>query len=1364
MKIVNHQYKKYQFAALFLACVYFAFSALQVCAAAADTGVSRASGSDSVGQNWKESALAGVAASDYEVILLRTPEDLLQMEKDCVLDTYSVGKTFRLANDIDLAGSSFHSIPTFGGVFDGNGHKITGFSVTQSGDVKGFFRYVQQDAVVMNLTVEGKAAPVDRKNTVGGLAGTNYGKLVQCTFIGSVKGKISVGGLVGINETTGQMINCSFQGDVSGEHYVGGVAGQNLGSLIQCRNEGNINITEVKSTLDVTEINLDIGSLNSSENTPACTDIGGVAGFSSGILQSCENAGNVGYEHLGYNVGGVVGRTSGYLDGCKNTGLVLGRKDVGGIAGQMEPCVLLRYSPDQLADLWSQLDTLQKMMGTALDHAKSASSDVSVQLGLLADSAETVKTAADGLSESMTDWADENMQKVEDISAKISWAITRLSPAVTELDGVFDAFAQSLSYVKQAVEAAGIVLPEELTEAVCKLAESIEACKEASSAVLEDLDALTQALGNEQEMQRAKEKLMGSLGTLSEALEDMRAAVETVRKALIGMQEEGGLWGLALLIPALEKQEEACSKMADAADGLKEVLENQTDGSLSSALLADSAAQLLEAGNAMKSAGQTLAAALNSLAGEKGAGLKESYEQLLEVLGKVQEESEKLFDEEEASEAESALTTESTESEAEEGAEKSEEDTSDISEEQVSSEEPASPEEPVSSEESAALDEAGAYFALEQTVSTGDSVDKEELLSFLEEMEEVLQDMEKALSDLGLTDGKEEQILQKMEEIYRKIEAVREAAREELEDAVSELKGSVEALESIFELLDFAGEKAGTSAKLLQKAAESAKDGFTDFSNITGSVRSVLKELGQESAVSFTPLGSAVNEKKDTLDSALSDLSARFSGLESVMNTSSDALLTDLRAIHEQTGVIFDLIKKSADEGTQETVIGSSLEDISDEVSEEDKNVGRISGSVNLGEVRGDVNVAGIVGSLAIEYDFDPEDDLVESGERSFNFAYQARALVSDCISSAKITSKKDYVGGIVGRMDLGQVKSCESYGEIVSSGGDYVGGIAGASSAYITDSWAKCRLSGNDYVGGIAGEASSVKNSHSLVEIENANANVGTIAGGLAEDGVLSGNTYVHESIGAVDSISYAGKAEAAAYDELLALEDAPEQFKQFEITFVAEDKVIGVSQFQYGKGIEKLPEIPAKKGYTGKWPELDYSHLYFDRIVEAEYVPYDTAIARNRGSLQLLVDGSFSPDAEIEQSAEAESFTDESGRTHSGTAYRVKVLDPNLEQITFNVHLKVPEDISRFRIWRKSGEGWETASYVKDGSYVLLDSQGDEIVFLLEETRLLWPWILGGAAAFIGTAVLICVLIKRKKKKSHGKKKGRRKKSGML
>lgn len=175
-----------------------------------------------------------------------------------------------------------------------------------------------------------------------------------------MRGADSIGGLVGINESSGQIVNCTFSGAVTGEHYAGGIAGQNYGAVIQCRNSGSINTTEVDAELDLDAINRE--QLNAAENVPVCTDIGGVAGYSSGIIQSCTNSGSVGYDHVGYNIGGIVGRQSGYLDGCANSGDILGRKDVGGVAGQLEPEVRLLYDQGQMGELLDALDGLGDLL------------------------------------------------------------------------------------------------------------------------------------------------------------------------------------------------------------------------------------------------------------------------------------------------------------------------------------------------------------------------------------------------------------------------------------------------------------------------------------------------------------------------------------------------------------------------------------------------------------------------------------------------------------------------------------------------------------------------------------------------------------------------------------------------------------------------------------------------------------------------------------------------------------------------------------------------------------------------------------------------------------------------------------------
>ena len=87
------------------------------------------------------------------------------MAKDCALDAWSRDKTVVLTAGLDLTGADFTPIPTFGGVFDGQGHAISGLSLTASGSTVGLFRYVQPGAAVRNLTVKGTVAPEDRRHS-----------------------------------------------------------------------------------------------------------------------------------------------------------------------------------------------------------------------------------------------------------------------------------------------------------------------------------------------------------------------------------------------------------------------------------------------------------------------------------------------------------------------------------------------------------------------------------------------------------------------------------------------------------------------------------------------------------------------------------------------------------------------------------------------------------------------------------------------------------------------------------------------------------------------------------------------------------------------------------------------------------------------------------------------------------------------------------------------------------------------------------------------------------------------------------------------------------------------------------------------
>ena len=361
-----------------------------------------------------------VYGDSNESYKIKSTEDLLKLAKKCTLDSYSENMTVELENDIDLSKTDFTSIPYFSGKFNGNGHKIINYSVTSDGSHQGFFRYVSDTAFISGLNVEGRLTPSGSGCTVGGIASVNNGVVSNCSFSGKVSGVQRVGGIVG--ENTGTVSACSFDGDVTGEHQVGGIAGENSGIVLNCENTGKINTVTVEpssGSLLTTGINFDISEL-SEDDFLDITDIGGIVGHSDGVIEKCINNGDVGYDRTGYNVGGVAGRESGYVNGCENNSPVLGRKDVGGIVGQLEPYTAWDFSESKLTDLENELEELKKRVEKISSDADSSSE--SSEKGLT-DSLNNVefyikKTTDD--TQSLVNQTKDNIGKIGDTAEEIT--------------------------------------------------------------------------------------------------------------------------------------------------------------------------------------------------------------------------------------------------------------------------------------------------------------------------------------------------------------------------------------------------------------------------------------------------------------------------------------------------------------------------------------------------------------------------------------------------------------------------------------------------------------------------------------------------------------------------------------------------------------------------------------------------------------------------------------------------------------------------------------------------------------------------------------------------------------------------------
>lgn len=328
-------------------------------------------------------------------ISVSTAEEFLEFAENCRLDSFSRNLEVTLEADIDLSGTSFAGIPTFSGTLQGKGHKITGLSLDGEGSYQGLFRYLTQEALVRDLIVEGQIHPGGSKSAVGAIAGKNAGSIIHCEFNGSVSGGDYVGGIAGQNALTGSIENCMVEGEIQGDHFVGGISGENSGVIRSCMNYATINTTPQQNSVEISDITMD--TLMNSESANTATDIGGISGNSSGVIRNCKNRGDVGYQRIGYNIGGIAGTQAGYISGCINYGRIQGRKEVGGIVGQMEPVTVIEFTEDTLQILQEQLNTMSGLVNSAAANAQNGGSQINNQLAVLQDQADSAKEAVETL-------------------------------------------------------------------------------------------------------------------------------------------------------------------------------------------------------------------------------------------------------------------------------------------------------------------------------------------------------------------------------------------------------------------------------------------------------------------------------------------------------------------------------------------------------------------------------------------------------------------------------------------------------------------------------------------------------------------------------------------------------------------------------------------------------------------------------------------------------------------------------------------------------------------------------------------------------------------------------------------------------
>lgn len=189
----------------------------------------------------------------------------------------------------------------FGGIFDGNGHTISGRLESGGQPIVALFTRLAPTGIIRNLTVDVEA--------------TN-------DYTGSVQKHLAA--IVGfsVTATSGYIENCTSKGTLT---MTGSTTNPRVGGII---GYGRCNITDCSNYADITSNSNRVAGING-------------AGGGAFTISNCKNYGNIHANCDAAQVGGIIGQLNGQtILGCENYGNITltggGKAVVGGIAGNSQ--------------------------------------------------------------------------------------------------------------------------------------------------------------------------------------------------------------------------------------------------------------------------------------------------------------------------------------------------------------------------------------------------------------------------------------------------------------------------------------------------------------------------------------------------------------------------------------------------------------------------------------------------------------------------------------------------------------------------------------------------------------------------------------------------------------------------------------------------------------------------------------------------------------------------------------------------------------------------------------------------------------------------------------------------------------------
>lgn len=281
--------------------------------------------------SWDGESYTEPAKNGQGVYLISSPDELMWFDKNAAM-TDSAKLTSDITINEDVSGSDATSqkykwtpigtdkTKAYTGIFDGNGHTISGLYINSTAVNTGLFGYVGAAGEIKNVTISDSAI-TSTQNYTGAVAGDSYGNITNCHTAATtrVTGTNYVGGIVGELDSNMSLTQCSNAGEITGvkskntSGCIGGIAGRVQSNASNALTD-SYNIGAIKGLVNV----------------------GGIAGnlYNNGSIQNVYNMGSVSASQSA--AGGIIGSFRyGTLKNAYNAGLVEASTK-GSVAGRLE--------------------------------------------------------------------------------------------------------------------------------------------------------------------------------------------------------------------------------------------------------------------------------------------------------------------------------------------------------------------------------------------------------------------------------------------------------------------------------------------------------------------------------------------------------------------------------------------------------------------------------------------------------------------------------------------------------------------------------------------------------------------------------------------------------------------------------------------------------------------------------------------------------------------------------------------------------------------------------------------------------------------------------------------------------------------